>query len=67
VIWPSTSAVALAALSLEDKMVELLLAEVDRMANSPIPPAERKRRMVELRRQINELQRQGLALGHKRE
>jgi hypothetical protein len=61
--WPSLSEISVLAVLLPDKMREVILAEVERAANDPLPPAERKKRMVDLRRQIDELQRQGLALG----
>jgi hypothetical protein len=46
-----------------DAMVDALMREVERMANNPLPPAARKRRIGELEAEIEELQRQALVLG----
>jgi hypothetical protein len=45
-----------------DPMVAALMAEITRMANDPMPPAARKRRISELEAEIDALQRQELAL-----
>ena len=63
VSWPSNSAVSLLAVLLPDKIVEVILAEIERAANVPLPFEQRRKRMVELRRQIDTLQRQAMALG----
>jgi hypothetical protein len=63
VSWPSNSAVSLLAVLLPDKMVEVILAEIERAANAPLPFEQRRKRMVELRRQTDTLQRQAFALG----
>jgi hypothetical protein len=46
-----------------EKTTEVILSEIERAANTPLPREQRRKRMVELRHQIDELQRQGLALG----
>jgi hypothetical protein len=51
------------AILLPEKMTEVILSEIERAANTPLPREQRRKRMVELRHQIDELQRQGLALG----
>jgi chaperonin cofactor prefoldin len=42
VSWPSSSAVSLLGVLLPDKMVEVLMAEVERATNVPLPLAERQ-------------------------
>jgi hypothetical protein len=44
-------------------MTEIILAEIDRAANTPMPLDQRRKRMAELRRMIDELQRQAFAMG----
>jgi hypothetical protein len=51
------------ALLLPDAMVNALMREIDRVSNTPMPLPQRKRRIAELRREIDTLQRQSLALG----
>ena len=48
IIWPNNTA-ALLALLLPDKMVEVLMQEITRQANTPMPIEQRTRRMAELR------------------
>lgn len=62
VSWPSDNA-ALLAFLLPDAMTNALMREIDRLANTPMPLDQRKKRMAELRRLIDDLQRQALALG----
>jgi hypothetical protein len=62
VVWPD-DAVSLFALLMPDKMVEVILAEINRAANTPMPLDQRRKRMAELRRMIDELQRQAFAMG----
>jgi hypothetical protein len=62
IVWPN-STIAVLALLLPHEMVNALMQEIDRVSNLPMPLPERKRRMTELRREIDELQRQALALG----
>lgn len=63
VSWPSSSAISLLALLLPDKMVEVLMGEIERAANVPLPFEQRRKRMALMSRLIDELQRQALALG----
>jgi hypothetical protein len=62
VIWPN-STIAVLALLLPDEMTNALMKEIERVSNLPMPLPERKRRIAELGREIDELQRQSLALG----
>ncbi len=62
VIWPN-STIAVLALLLPDEMTNALLKEIERVSNLPMPLPQRKRRIAELRREIDELQRQAAALG----
>ncbi len=62
VIWPN-STIAVLALLLPDEMTNALMKEIERVSNLPMPLPQRKRRIAELRREIDELQRQALALG----
>jgi hypothetical protein len=52
--WPN-SVIAAFALLFPKKVQEVVLAEVERMANDPLPQAERKKRIAELKREIDEL------------
>jgi hypothetical protein len=61
--WPMTDATSLLAILMPDKVTEVILAEIERAANLPMPPEGRRKRMGELRRQIDTLQRQAVALG----
>jgi hypothetical protein len=45
-----------------DAMVAALMREVERMANDPMPPAARQKRIVKLEAEIDALQRQALVL-----
>jgi hypothetical protein len=62
VSWPDDP-IAVLALLLPEQMVTALLKEVERQSNVPMPLPERKRRIAELSREIDTLQRQALALG----
>ena len=62
VIWPD-DVISVLALLLPDEMVNALLREVERVSNLPMPLPQRKRRIAELRREIDEHKRQALALG----
>lgn len=62
VSWPD-DATSVLALLLGDRMVEVLSQEAERMANDPMPLADRKKRIAELKAEIDTLQRQSLALG----
>ena len=46
-----------------DAMVDALMCEIERMADDPLPLAERKKRIAELEVEIEVLQRQALTLG----
>jgi septal ring factor EnvC (AmiA/AmiB activator) len=61
VSWPN-DATSVLALLLGDRMVEVLSQEVERMANDPMPLAERSKRIGELTAEVDTLQRQALAL-----
>ncbi len=63
VSWPTSDATSLLAILIPDKMTDVILAEIERAANDPLPLERRRKRMIELRRMIDELQRQALALG----
>jgi hypothetical protein len=63
VIWPYNNIVSMMALLLGDGMAEVLMAEVTRMANDPMPPAARKQRIGELEAEIDTMQRQAFGLG----
>jgi hypothetical protein len=52
--WPN-SVIAAFALLFPEKVQEVILAEVEGMANDPLPQAERKKRTAELKREIDEL------------
>jgi hypothetical protein len=62
VSWPKDG-ISVLALLLGDEMVEVLSQEVERMANDPMPLAERKKRIGELTAEIDTLKRQAFALG----
>ena len=62
VSWPKDG-ISVLALLLGDEMVEVLSQEVERMANDPMPLAERKKRIGELTAKIDTLKRQAFALG----
>jgi hypothetical protein len=62
VSWPG-DAISVLALLLGDQMVEVLSQEVERMANDPMPLADRKERIGELAAEIDTLKRQAFALG----
>jgi hypothetical protein len=55
--------IAVLALLLPDQMVDALLREVERQANTPMPLPERKKRIAQLTAEIDTLQRQALTLG----
>jgi len=55
--------IAVLALLLPNQMVKALMGEVERQSNTPVPLAERKKRIGELKSEIDTLQRQALALG----
>jgi hypothetical protein len=63
VTWPSEDAISLCALLMPDKMTEVILKGVNRAANDPLPLPQRKQRIAELRRTIDDLQRAALSLG----
>jgi len=48
---------ALLAALFPDRMLSLVMTEVERMANDPVPLAERPRRMASLERELDELHR----------
>jgi hypothetical protein len=52
--WPN-SVIAVFALLFPEKMQEVILAEVERVANDPLPIKERTARIAELKREIDEL------------
>jgi hypothetical protein len=54
--WP-TGLHALMAFLQPDVLVERLMAEINRIANTPCPPAEREQQIAELEREIDRLQR----------
>jgi hypothetical protein len=54
--WP-TGLHALMAFLKPDMLVERLMAEIDRIANTPWPLAQREQRIIELEREIDRLQR----------
>src|SRR5262249_54798285 len=54
--WP-TGLHALMAFLQPDVLVDRLMAEIDRIANTPFPLAEREQRIAELEREIDRLQR----------
>jgi septal ring factor EnvC (AmiA/AmiB activator) len=60
--WPD-DVIAVLALLLPDQMTNALLKEIDRLANLPMPLPQRKRRMAELKAEIDASQRQSLLLG----
>ena len=62
VTWPGDTIAALAFL-LPEQMTAALLKEIDCLANSPMSLQARKRRVAELKAEIDTLQRQALALG----
>jgi hypothetical protein len=62
VVWPDDTA-AMFALLFPERMVEVIVAEAKRLANSPMPVAERKQRIALLEREIDKRQRQAWALG----
>lgn len=55
--------IAVLALLLPEEMVKALMGEVERLANEHGPLTERKKRIAELKAEIDTLQRQALALG----
>jgi hypothetical protein len=75
VIWPGSGFdssgprenradnLSMTALVHREAMVDALMREVERMANDPLPPAARQKRIAELQAEIDTLQRQALALG----
>jgi hypothetical protein len=63
VSWPRDDAVSLFAILEPEKMTKLILGEIARAANDPLPLPQRKQRMAELRRMIDDLQHQAYALG----
>jgi hypothetical protein len=54
--WP-TGSQALVAFLQPDVLVERLMTEIDRIANTPCPLAEREQQIAELEREIDRLQR----------
>jgi hypothetical protein len=54
--WP-TGLHALMAFLQPDVLIDRLMAEIDRIANTPYPPAEREQQISELEDQIDRLQR----------
>ena len=54
--WP-TGLHALMAFLLPDVLVERLMTEIDRIANTPCPLAEREQQIAELEQEIDRLQR----------
>jgi hypothetical protein len=46
--WPNNNVVSMMALLHGEAMVEVLMKEVDRTANSPMPPAARQKRITKL-------------------
>lgn len=63
VTWPSDNAASLLAILMPERVVEAILSEIDRAANAPMPLDQRRKRIVELRRMIDDLQRVAFALG----
>jgi hypothetical protein len=61
VSWPDDK-ISVVALLLGDRMVEVLSQQAERMANDPMPLAERNKRIGELMAESDILQRQELAL-----
>ena len=69
IIWPgaretisgpnefSAEALPLFAMLFPDQMRDALLAEVERMGNTPLPPAQRAERMKVLEEEVDQLQR----------
>jgi len=53
----SCDPLALLAALLPDRMLSLVMAEVERMANDPLPVAERAPRIAALERELDELHR----------
>jgi hypothetical protein len=45
------------SLLFRDQMLDALLAEIERMSNTPSPPAQRAERMKILSEEVNQLQR----------
>jgi hypothetical protein len=62
VTWPHDMH-TMFALLFPSQMVEVIVAEAKRLANTPMPVAERKARIALLEREIIKRQRQALALG----
>lgn len=54
--WP-TGLHALMAFLQPDVLVDRLMAEINRIANTPCPLAEREQQIAELEREIDQLQR----------
>jgi hypothetical protein len=52
--WPS-SVIAVFAMLFPERVQEVILAEVDAMANDPLPIKQRRARIAELKREIDEL------------
>ena len=61
--WPTKDPIALLAFLLPEQMVDALMKEIERHANTPMPLAERKKRIAELEAEVEALQRRALALG----
>jgi hypothetical protein len=69
IVWPgarettsgpsefSAEVLPLFALLFRDQMLDALLAEVERMSNTPLPPAKRAERMKVLSEEVDRLQR----------
>ena len=69
IIWPgaretisgpsqfSAETLPLMSLVFRDQMLDALLAEVERMGNTPLPPAQRAERMKVLEEEVDQLQR----------
>ena len=62
VTWP-TDVIAVLALLLPNEMTKALMAEVERQANEHGALTERKKRIAELKAEVDTLQRQAFALG----
>jgi hypothetical protein len=63
VSWPRDDATSLFAILEPEKMTKVILAEVERAANDPLPLDGRRKRIVQLKAEIDTLQRQAFALG----
>jgi hypothetical protein len=60
--WPTSNAVSLLAILQPEKMCDVILAAIERVANTPLAAVERPARMAELRRRIVQMQHQEYAL-----